>query len=252
MLVDSHCHLENDETLDGIMERAGQAGVGIILDAGSNLDHLEDHLQITAAYAGVYTAAGAHPHQAEEFANLTAKDILAATGHEKVIAIGEAGLDYYYDFAPKEAQIRLFRENIKAAQESGLPLIVHNRNSDEDMIRLLREAYDRKPFKGIIHCYSSSWALAKAALEMGFYISASGMITFNNAAELRANFAKVPNDRLLVETDAPYLAPVPKRGQVNEPANVVFTAAKLAEIKQIDFAQAAQMTTDNFKRLFEL
>lgn len=252
MLVDSHCHLENDETLDGIMERAGQAGVGIILDAGSNLDHLEDHLQITAAYAGVYTAAGAHPHQAEEFANLTAKDILAAAGHEKVIAIGEAGLDYYYDFAPKEAQIRLFRENIKAAQESGLPLIVHNRNSDEDMIRLLREAYDRKPFKGIIHCYSSSWALAEAALEMGFYISASGMITFNNAAELRANFAKVPNDRLLVETDAPYLAPVPKRGQVNEPANVVFTAAKLAEIKQIDFAQAAQMTTDNFKRLFEL
>ena len=145
-----------------------------------------------------------------------------------------------------------FYQNIKAAQESGLPLIVHNRNSDEDMIRLLREAYDRKPFKGIIHCYSSSWALAKAALEMGFYISASGMITFNNAAELRANFAKVPNDRLLVETDAPYLAPVPKRGQVNEPANVVFTTAKLAEIKQIDFAQAAQMTTDNFKRLFEL
>ena len=252
MLVDSHCHLENNETLDGIMERAGQAGVGIILDAGNNLDHLEEHLQITAAYAGVYTAAGAHPHQAEEFANLTAKDILAAAGHEKVIAIGEAGLDYYYDFAPKEAQIRLFRENIKAAQESGLPLIVHNRNSDEDMIRLLREAYDRKPFKGIIHCYSSSWALAEAALEMGFYISASGMITFNNAAELRANFAKVPNDRLLVETDAPYLAPVPKRGQVNEPANVVFTTAKLAEIKQIDFAQAAQMTTDNFKRLFEL
>lgn len=252
MLVDSHCHLENNEKLDDIMIHAADAGVALILDAGSNLDHLEEHLQIAEKYAFVYTAAGAHPHQAKEFSALTAEDILCKIRHNKIIAIGEAGLDYYYDFAPREMQIRLFKENIKAAQQSGLPLIVHNRDSDEDMINLLREAYERKPFKAIIHCYSSSWALAEAALEMGFYISASGMITFGNAADLQEKFVKIPEDRLLVETDAPYLAPVPKRGQVNEPANVVLTAAKLAEVRRVSFEKMAQITTNNFKRLFEL
>ncbi len=252
MLVDSHCHLENNEKLGDIMIHAADAGVALILDAGSNLDHLEEHLQIAEKYAFVYTAAGAHPHQAKEFSALTAEDILCKIRHNKIIAIGEAGLDYYYDFAPREMQIRLFKENIKAAQQSGLPLIVHNRDSDEDMINLLREAYERKPFKAIIHCYSSSWALAEAALEMGFYISASGMITFGNAADLQEKFVKIPEDRLLVETDAPYLAPVPKRGQVNEPANVVLTAAKLAEVRRVSFEKMAQITTNNFKRLFEL
>ena len=252
MLVDSHCHLENNEKLGDIMIHAADAGVALILDAGSNLDHLEEHLQIAEKYAFVYTAAGAHPHQAKEFSALTAEDILCKIRHNKIIAIGEAGLDYYYDFAPREMQIRLFKENIKAAQQSGLPLIVHNRDSDEDMINLLREAYERKPFKAIIHCYSSSWALAEAALEMGSYISASGMITFGNAADLQEKFVKIPEDRLLVETDAPYLAPVPKRGQVNEPANVVLTAAKLAEVRRVSFEKMAQITTNNFKRLFEL
>ena len=252
MLVDSHCHLENNEKLGDIMIHAADAGVALILDAGSNLDHLEEHLQIAEKYAFVYTAAGAHPHQAKEFSALTAEDILCKIRHNKIIAIGEAGLDYYYDFAPREMQIRLFKENIKAAQQSGLPLIVHNRDSDEDMINLLREAYERKPFKAIIHCYSSSWALAEAALEMGFYISASGMITFGNAADLQEKFVKIPEDRLLVETDAPYLARVPKRGQVNEPANVVLTAAKLAEVRRVSFEKMAQITTNNFKRLFEL
>ena len=252
MLVDSHCHLENNEKLGDIMIHAADAGVALILDAGSNLDHLEEHLQIAEKYAFVYTAAGAHPHQAKEFSALTAEDILCKIRHNKIIAIGEAGLDYYYDFAPREMQIRLFKENIKAAQQSGLPLIVHNRDSDEDMINLLREAYERKPFKAIIHCYSSSWALAEAAFEMGFYISASGMITFGNAADLQEKFVKIPEDRLLVETDAPYLAPVPKRGQVNEPANVVLTAAKLAEVRLVSFEKMAQITTNNFKRLFEL
>ena len=239
MLVDSHCHLENNEKLGDIMIHAADI-------------HLEEHLQIAEKYAFVYTAAGAHPHQAKEFSALTAEDILCKIRHNKIIAIGEAGLDYYYDFAPREMQIRLFKENIKAAQQSGLPLIVHNRDSDEDMINLLREAYERKPFKAIIHCYSSSWALAEAALEMGFYISASGMITFGNAADLQEKFVKIPEDRLLVETDAPYLAPVPKRGQVNEPANVVLTAAKLAEVRRVSFEKMAQITTNNFKRLFEL
>ena len=252
MIADSHCHLENNAETAAVIARAVDVGVGYILDAGNNVNHLSEHLDIADCFKNVYTAAGAHPHNAVEFSELTADDILRCTGHDKVIAIGEAGLDYYYDFAPKEAQIKLFKENIKAAQMSGLPLIIHNRESDDDMIRLLSEAYDKKEFKAIIHCYSSSWNLAQTALDMGFYISASGIITFNNALEIRDNFAKVPFDRLLVETDSPYLAPVPKRGQVNEPANVVLTAKKLAEIKNVSFEEISKITTENFERLFGL
>jgi TatD DNase family protein len=252
MLADSHCHLTDNDNLPGLLERAQAAGVAYILDAGSNLDHIAEHLRIAEQYDFVYTAAGAHPHNALEFADLKAIDILRMAEHPKVVAIGEAGLDYFYDFAPREAQIALLKENITAAQQSGLPLIVHNRDSDADMIDILRRAFDKKEFKGIIHCYSSSLELAEAALEMGFYISASGIITFNNAQAVRDNFAKVPLDRLLVETDAPYLAPVPKRGQENESAFVVLTAQKLAEIKQQSFDTLAEITTNNFKRLLEL
>lgn len=252
MIADSHCHLENNADTQAVVERAEKAGVCYILDAGSNVDHLPEHLAIADCFKNVYTAAGAHPHNAVEFSELTAEDIVRCTEHDKVIAIGEAGLDYYYDFAPKDVQIRLFKENIRAAQISGLPLIVHNRESDDDMVRLLSEAYDKKEFKAVIHCYSSSWALAQAALDMGFYISASGIITFNSASEIRENFAKVPSDRLLVETDSPYLAPVPKRGQINEPANVVFTAQKLAEVRNVSFEEISKITTKNFERLFRL
>lgn len=250
MLADSHCHFETKESAAEIIARAQQVGVEYILDAGDNLTHLAEHLDMVQGYPTVYTAAGAHPHQALEFSDLTAEGIVEAATHEKVIAIGEAGLDYFYDFAPREAQIRLFKENIKAAQQTGLPLIIHNRNSDEDMIELLQKAYQQKEFKAVIHCYSSSWALAEAALEMGFYISASGMITFPKMQKLRDNFAKVPLERLLVETDAPYLAPVPKRGEVNESANVVLTAQKLAEIKGVSFEVISDVTTANFRRLF--
>lgn len=252
MLADSHCHLENNDELENVVARAAEAGIEYILDAGSNIDNMFEHLAIANKFDRVYAAAGAHPHQAKELAWVTAEDILQETKHKKVIAIGEAGLDYYYDFAPKDAQIKLLKENIKAAQQSGLPLIVHNRDSDDDMIEILQEAYGKQKFRGIIHCYSSSWKLAEAALAMGFYISASGIITFNSAEEIRANFAKIPLEKLLVETDAPYLAPVPKRGKVNEPANVVFTAQRLAEIKNVSFEKIAEITTNNFKRLFEL
>ena len=252
MLIDSHCHLESSLELDGIIGRAQEAGVVLMLDAGSNLDHLKEHLDICKKYSQVYTAAGAHPHQALEFKDLAVADILHGTENEKVIAIGEAGLDYFYDFAPKEAQIELFEKNIEAAQESGLPLIVHNRDSDEDMIRILSNAYDKKEFKAIIHCYSSGLDLAKTALEMGFYISASGIITFTKSQKIRDNFTYIPLERLLIETDSPYLAPVPKRGESNEPANVIYTAQRLAEIKKVSFEKIAEVTTQNFKRLFGL
>ncbi|MBQ9235860.1 MAG: TatD family hydrolase [Alphaproteobacteria bacterium] len=249
MLADSHCHLEDNEGLDGVIMRARQAGVEYILDAGANINHLAEHLAITRRYAKVYTCVGVHPHEASEFADLRAADILRACENDGVIAIGEAGLDYFYDYAPRQAQIDLLQEHIAAAQEAGLPLVIHNRESDDDMIQLLSSAYEKKEFKGIIHCYSSSARLAEVALAMGFYISASGIITFKKSEDIRANFAQVPLDRLLVETDAPYLAPVPKRGEINEPANVVLTAHKLAEIKQVSFEEIAKVTTDNFRRL---
>lgn len=252
MLADSHCHLENNENLDGVVLRAQEAGVEYILDVGANISHLAEHLDITRRYDHIYTSVGAHPHEAGEFVDLKAIDILKAAENDKVIAIGEAGLDYFYDYAPKDMQIALFKEHIEAAQLSGIPLVVHNRDSDNDMIELLSRAYDKKEFKGIIHCYSSSLELGKAALDMGFYISASGIITFKKSDDIRANFINVPLNRLLVETDAPYLAPVPKRGEVNESANVVYTAQKLAEIKQVSFAEISKVTTDNFKRIFAL
>ncbi len=252
MLADSHCHLENNAEVDSVIKRAQVVGVEYILDVGANITHLSEHLDIARRYDHVYTSVGAHPQEATEFGDLKAIDILRACENDKVIAIGEAGLDYYYNPDTKDQQIALFKEHIAAAQASQLPLVIHNRESDEDMIELLSSAYDKKTFKAIIHCYSSSKRLAEVALEMGFYISASGIITFKKSEEIRANFADIPLDRLLVETDAPYLAPEPKRGKVNEPANVVLTAQKLAEIKQVSFTEISEVTTNNFKRLFEL
>lgn len=249
MLVDSHCHLQNNEELENIIARATNAQVEYILDVGDNISNLPEHIEITKRFSNVYTSAGAHPHEAQEYINLKAIDILHALEHDKVIAIGEAGLDYFYDYSPKEVQMALFKEHIIAAQTSGLPLIIHNRQSDNDMIDILRRAYDKKEFKGIIHCYSSSKELGQTALDMGFYISASGIITFKKSEDIRNNFIDIPLDRLLIETDSPYLAPEPHRGKTNEPANVLFVAQKLAEIKKIDFEQLAQITTNNFKKI---
>lgn len=250
IFADSHCHLENSAELEDVIARAKDVGVDYILDAGSNLDNLAEHLLICKNYNGVYTAAGVHPHQAKEFVDLTVDDIVKLADNDKVVAIGEAGLDYFYDFAPKDMQIELFGKNIVAAQETGKPLIIHNRESDEDMIKILQNFYEKKEFKAVVHCFSSSWRLAEVALGMGFYISASGMITFPKFEDIRENFVKIPMDRLLIETDSPYLAPVPKRGQINEPANIYYTAKKLAEIKNVSLEVMAKTTLDNFKRLF--
>ncbi len=250
MLADSHCHLEYNDNLVAVVNEAKKAGIRYILDAGSGLYNLSEHIKICKEFDLIYTASGAHPHEAREYADITVDDIIRGADNDKVIAIGEAGLDYFYDFAPRSDQIALFEKNITASQITGKPLIIHNRESDDDMIRLLQNAYDKKEFKAVVHCYSSTWRLAEVALNLGFYISASGIITFPNSQDIRDNFAKVPLDRLLVETDAPYLAPVPKRGKINEPANVIFTAQKLAEIKNVSFEELAKITTQNFRRLF--
>lgn len=253
MLVDSHCHLDFDDfkdELDDIIARAKEEGVSTILNAGNNINELDNQLELSEKYPFIYTAAGVHPHNASEYEEIRAEEIIKRTEHKKVVGIGECGLDYYYDYSPKETQIKVFVEHIKAAQETGLPLIIHNRESDDDMIKILKEQFAIKPFNGVLHCFSSSKELADFALSIGFYLSASGMITFNKCIELKDMFSKFPLDKILIETDAPFLAPVPKRGKRNEPSYVRFVAEKLAQIREISFEDIADITTNNFFSLF--
>lgn len=254
MLVDSHCHLSSSEIynqIDSVIERAKNAGVCYFLNAGSRFDELATQREISERFPFIYTATGVHPHDAKDFCDIKAEDVLKNTSYPCVVAIGECGLDYFYDFSPRDVQIKVFKEMIKASQESGLPIIVHTREADVDTMTLLSDAYQKKPFSGVIHSYSSGPELAKEALNIGFYISASGMITFKNASQLRNHFEQIELHRLLVETDTPYLAPVPMRGKTNEPSFVVHTAQVLADIKQVDFSYISQVTTDNFFKLFQ-
>jgi len=253
MLVDSHCHLDyNDfeEDLDDIIARAKEAGVNTILNAGNNIGELDKQLALSEKYPFIYTAVGVHPHNAGEYTDITAQDFVEKATHKKVVGIGECGLDYFYDYAPKDLQKKVFIEQIRAAQITGLPLIIHTRDADDDTIEILDNMYKKQQFTGEIHCFSSSRKLADFALSIGFYISASGIITFNKSQSIREVFEAVPMDRLLIETDAPFLAPCPLRGRRNESSFVVHTAEVLAQIKGVSFDELAQKTSDNFFNLF--
>lgn len=253
MLVDSHCHLDfNDfeEDFEELVNRAKSAGVGAMLNAGNNVAELDKQLELSEHYPFIWTAVGVHPHNAEEYQDINKDELVKLSKHKKIVAIGECGLDYYYDYSPKEIQKKVFIEQIKAAQETDLPLIIHTRDADDDMIEILDFYYKKAPFRGVIHCFSSSQKLADFALQIGFYISASGIITFNKAQELRDVFKTIPLERLLVETDSPFLAPIPYRGRRNEPAFVANVAEKLAQIKDEEFDKIVQITSDNFFRLF--
>lgn len=253
MLVDSHCHIDfNDfeEDIDEIIRHMKECGITAALNAGNSLEGFEGQLALSEKYPFIYTAVGVHPHNADEYPELTAEELIEKSKHKKVVAIGECGLDYYYDYSSKENQIKVFKEHIKAAQETELPLVIHTRDADDDTIAILKEAYQQKPFSGEIHCFSSSKKLADFALSIGFYLSASGIITFNKSGELREIFAGIPQDRLLVETDSPFLAPVPLRGHRNEPCNVKYVAEKLAQIKDLSFEKTAEITSENFYKLF--
>ena len=250
MLVDSHCHLDFPDFAgerDAVIARARAAGVGTMLTIGTRLDQFPAVRAIAEAYHDVWCSVGAHPHEAADHAALSASDLAALAAHPRVVGIGETGLDFHYDHSPREVQERVFRTHIAASQASGLPLIIHARAADDEVARVLRE---ERPPPGVLHCFSSGRALAEAALDLGFYISISGIVTFKNADELRAIVRDVPLERLLVETDAPYLAPVPYRGRRNEPAYVAATATAVAALKGIDRAELAAATTDNFFRLF--
>ena len=253
MLVDSHCHLdylERDGDLDEAVERARQAGVGTIVTICTKVSEFETIKRIAERYDDIWCTVGIHPHEVAREPQVTTAQLLEMVQHPKVVGIGETGLDYYYEYSPREAQKNSFRTHIAAARESGLPLIVHTRDADDDTMEILAEAYADGAFPGLIHCYSTSPEVAEKALKIGFYISIAGIVTFKRAEELQQTAAGLPEDRLLVETDAPYLAPVPKRGKRNEPSYVAFTAAKLAELRNDDASRIATVTTDNFFRLF--
>ncbi len=253
IVVDSHCHLDylaRDGRLDDAVAHARQAGVAAMLTIGTKVTAFEEVRSIAEQNPNIWCSVGVHPHEAAAEPLQEPADLVALTEHPKVIGIGESGLDYYYEHSPRAAQQASFRNHIAACRESGLPLIVHTRDADDDTARILREEMEKGPYTGLIHCFSTSRQLAEAALELGLYISVAGILTFRRSDKLRAIVADVPLDRLLVETDAPYLAPVPYRGKPNEPAYVVHTAKAMAEVKGVDFETLAAATTDNFFRLF--
>jgi TatD DNase family protein len=253
MLIDSHCHLDFETfapELDAVVERARKAGVGGFLTICTRLTEFEHVRSIAERFDDVWCTVGIHPHEAASEPATGASRLVELTRHPKVIGIGEAGLDYYYEHSPRDRQRAVFRDHIEAARLSGLPLIVHSRDADKETVELLEEGATKDGLSGVIHCFSSTAYLAERALALGFYISLSGIVTFRNAGTLRNIARSIPAERLLVETDAPYLAPVPHRGKRNEPAFVAHTAAFVAELRGVDPDTLANESTSNFHRLF--
>ena len=253
MLIDSHCHLDFPElTTDeaGVLARARTAGVGGMLTIGTRLDQFERVRAIAERHDNVWCSVGVHPHEAKEEGQRTPDRLIESARHPKVVGIGETGLDFYYEHSPRAEQAESFRAHIAAARQTGLPLIVHTRDADAETGDMLEEEHGKGAFPGVIHCFSTGRAMAERALALGLYISISGIVTFKAAEELRTIVRDIPLDRLLVETDAPYLAPIPKRGKTNEPAFVAHTAAKVAELKGVSLAELEAATTGNFFRLF--
>jgi TatD DNase family protein len=254
-LVDSHCHLdylERDGEIGPVVARALDAGVGTMVTICTKLSEFDRIEAIARRFARVYCSVGVHPHEAGKEGQETPERLIELAAHDKVVGIGETGLDYYYEHSPREAQQVSFRSHIAAARETGLPLIVHARDADDDTVAVLQDEYAKGAFPGVIHCFTAGPELARAALEIGFYISLAGIVTFKSAESLRDTVREVPLDRLLVETDAPYLAPVPHRGKGNQPAYVRHVAELLAEIRGESFESLARQTTENFNRLFNL
>ncbi|MBC6404793.1 MAG: TatD family hydrolase [Rhodospirillales bacterium] len=254
MLIDSHCHLDflerEGDDLAGVVARARSADVGGMVTIGTKLSEIDKVIAIAERFPQVWCSVGVHPHEAREQGQKTPDRLLALARHPKVVGIGETGLDYFYEHSPREEQRESFRAHIAAARSARLPVIVHSRDAEEETLKILAEEQGKGAFAGVIHCFSGSTTLAEGALALGMSISLAGILTFKKAEDLRKTAGKIPLERLLVETDSPYLAPVPKRGKRNEPAFVAHTAALLAEIKGVAPAELAAITTENFFRLF--
>jgi TatD DNase family protein len=254
MLVDSHCHLDFPtlaSELDQVIERARAAGIGRLVTISTRVRLFSQVHAITERFDEVYCSVGTHPHHAAKEPDVTVADLVAATAAEKVVAIGEAGLDYHYDNSPRDIQEKGFRTHIAAARETGLPLVIHARDADDDIARILEEESGKGIFPFVLHCFTGGADLARRGVALGGYVSFSGILTFKNSENLREIAAALPEDRILVETDAPYLAPGPWRGKRNEPAYIVETARVLAESRGISPETVAALTTANFFRLFK-
>ena len=253
MLVDSHCHLDFPDLaaeLDAIVARARQAGIRRIVTISTRVKKKALMLAIAEKFPDVFCSVGTHPHNAQEEMDVDANALIALSQHPKIVAIGEAGLDYHYDNSPRDVQKKSFRQHIAAAREAKLPLVIHSRDCDTDMARVLEEEMGKGPFPAVLHCFTGGRDLAFRAIELGLHISFTGILTFKRSDELRSLAKDLPADRILVETDAPYLAPLPYRGKRNEPAYVVETAKVLAATRGVSPDEIAAQTTENFFRLF--
>lgn len=253
MLVDSHCHLDFPDfasELDAVVERARAAGIGRMVTISTRVRRLPGLIAIAERFDDVFCSVGTHPHHAHEELDLGPADLIAHARHSMVVAIGEAGLDYHYDTSPRAAQEQGFRAHIAAARETGLPLVIHSREADDDTAAILEAEMGKGAFPAVLHCFTGGRDLAQRAVALGLYVSFTGILTFKNSGALRDIARDLPADRILVETDAPYLAPATRRGKRNEPAFVVETAQTLAAVRGVSFEEIARQTTDNFFRLF--
>ena len=253
MLIDHHCHIDRPEfthDLDGVVARAHAAGVGLMINISTRISRFDEVKAVIERYDTVYGSVGTHPHQAHEELDIPVAEIVRLSKHPKIVAIGETGLDYFYKHSTPQAQAEGFRNHIAAARETGLPLEIHTRDADADTLAILQDEHAKGAFPAVLHCFTGGRELAMRAVDLGLMVSFSGVITFKKSEALREIAREVPLDRLLVETDAPFLAPDPYRGKLNEPAYVVHTAAALSEVKGISFESLTKATTDNFFRLY--
>jgi TatD DNase family protein len=254
MLIDSHCHLNYPEFADigAVIARAKAADVQIMQTISTKRADFAIVKQLAEAHPEIYCSIGIHPHEAEPHEDITLEELLEEASHPRVIGIGETGLDFYYEHSPRIAQELLFRRHIEAGRRLNKPVIIHSRDADEDTIRILREEHQKGAFPFLIHCFSSTKVLAEESINMGGYISLSGIITFKKSSELRDIIKVLPLERLLVETDSPYLAPLPHRGKANEPAWTALVAQQLAEVKRVSVEVIHQATSENFIKLFNI
>lgn len=253
MLIDSHCHLEYKGLVEdqmGVLSRAREAGVGAFLNISTKQSEWDQVVGTARREADVFASVGIHPHEADKHADLGRGALLAATENSKVIGIGESGLDYYYDHSDRETQKQLFRMHIDVARETGLPLIIHTRDAEDDTFQILSEEMDKGAFPALIHCFTASDEFGAKVLDLGLTISISGIVTFKNAKALQETAAKVPEHRLMVETDSPFLAPVPHRGKKCEPAFVADTARFVSQLRGVEPERLAEQTSTNFMALF--
>jgi len=254
LLIDSHCHLDFPdfaEERDAIIARARQAGLGLMLTISTRLDQFDRVLAVAEAYPDIYCTVGIHPHEASDHVDVEAARLIELARHPKVVGIGETGLDYFYEHSDRESQKRCFLAHIAAARETGLPVVIHTRDADEDTAAIIDAEMAKGRFKGLLHCFSSGQPLAELAVRHDMMVSFSGILTFSKAREVQDSAKALPMENLLVETDAPYLAPVPLRGKRNEPSYVAHTAAFLAKLKEVSVAEITERTTQNFLTLFD-